>query len=334
MEAIRNVGRGDIRPKSYEVSKWMEEWDLRQAERKHRSEHPDDFVCVPTGLRSLDEIVKGVQQGELASVLATTNRGKSIFLTHIGYQAILRGFGVLHLSLEMNQFQVATRYDSRFSSIPYKKFKDFTFNEEDQDIIATRLKMSREKLSSKLRIISMPLRRCDINLVRQAVEEAREEMKIDMLIVDSGDHMNSIVKHKDKRLEAAEVYWDLKTIAEEERLAVWTSTQAGKEWATRKASSEAASESYDKARICDMILSLNAPEKKTRSSVVVDEEDDGAKESTPEEEDRPLKPYMELYLAKYRDGEAKLTFPLETDFAKMLFKEAKPSTTGGSFEDD
>jgi len=31
---------------------------------------------------------------------------------------------------------------------------------------------------------------------------------------------------------------------------------------------------------------------------------------------------MELYLAKYRDGESKVSIPLDPDFSRMLVKEA------------
>jgi replicative DNA helicase len=315
---LRKVTLQDLRPKAYKVSRWMEDWDERQRERKHRAEHPDEYVVVPTGLRRLDDIILGVQAGELAMVMGTTGRGKSIFLTHIGYQAIIRNFGVVHFSLEMPVRQVEARYDSRFTGVAHKKFKVFDFNAEELRLMESRVKKNRERLKNRLRILSMPLRRCNINTVRHAIDEMRMEIPVQVVIIDSGDHMQSLDKYDSKRIEQAEVYWDLKTLAEEEGLGVWTSTQAGREWEKKIATAEAASESYDKARIADMVVSLNSPESRTRSTKVVEgeaEEGVGAKVMK--------RSTLELFLAKYRDGEGKVRIPLDADFSRMLIQEGE-----------
>jgi len=315
-EVVRKAILRDLRPKSYKESKWIEEFEQRQRDRKHRAEHPDEYVSIPTGLKRLDDVVSGLQAGEVGLVVGTTGRGKSIFLNHLGYQAILHGYGVVHFSLEMPVRQVAARYDSRFTMLAHKKFKAFDFTGEELRMIEARLTKMREKLSGKLRIVSMPLRRCDIHAVKNTVEEVRGEMKVDLVIVDSGDHMQSVVRYDAKRLEQAEVYWDLKTLAEEDALAVWSSTQAGREWENRVAGSEAVSESYDKARIADMILTLNQPSRKSRSTRVGEEEELAASGEA-------KKGVLELFLAKYRDGESKVRIPLDPDFSRMYIKEAE-----------
>jgi replicative DNA helicase len=170
-------------------------------------------------------------------------------------------------------------------------------------------------LSGRLQIVSMPLRRCDIHAVRNAVDEARSEMPVHMIIIDSGDHMQPTAKWESKRLEQAEVYWDLKTLAEEEGLVVWSSTQAGREWESRTAGAEAVSESYDKARIADAILTLNAVKSdRSRSK-------EGAGDVEAESAESEAKNKLEVYLAKYRDGESKTRIPLDPDFSTMLIRE-------------
>jgi len=319
--ALRRATLQDLRPKSYRVSHWMEEFEARQIERKHRKEHPDEFTCIPTGLRKLDNALTGMRAGELGLIVGTTGRGKSIFLNHLGYHAILNGYGVVHFSLEMPEHLVAARYDARFTLLAHKKFKTFDFTLEELRAIEARLGKMREKLSGHLQIISMPLRRCDINAIRNAVDEARSEMPVHMVIVDSGDHLQALSRYESKRLEQAEVYWDLKTMCEEENLVTWSSTQAGREWESRTAGAEAVSESYDKARIADVVVTLNAPYsrdkdsgKKSAGDDVEDEEVDGAPKSK-----------MEAYLAKYRDGESKIRIPLDPDFSVMLIREQEGS---------
>jgi replicative DNA helicase len=317
--AVRTATLKDLRPKAHKVTRWIEDFDERQRERKHKAEHPEEYICIPTGIKRLDDIIDGLQAGELGMVMGTTGRGKSIFLTHLGYQAVIRGYGVVHFSLEMPDKQVAARYDSRFTGILHKKFKRYEFSAEELRTIDARLKKNRERLKSKLQIISMPLRRCNINSVRHAIEEARAEMDVHMVLVDSGDHMQGMGKFDQKRIEQAEVYWDLKTLVEEDNLAGWTSTHAGKEWETKIATAEAAAEAYDKSRIVDLIISLNSPKARSRTTRIVEGEEEEEAIAGKTFKRAPL----ELFLAKYRDGEGKVRIPLDADFAHMLIREAE-----------
>lgn len=315
--SLRKATLQDLRPKAYRVSRWMEEFEDRQRERKHRKEHPEDYTCIPIGLRKLDITMGGMRAGELGLVVGTTGRGKSIFLNHLGYHAILNHYGVVHFSLEMPEHQVAARYDARFTMLAHKKFKTFDFTVEELRSIEARLDKMRAVLSGHLQIVSMPLRRCDIHAVRNAIEEVRGEMPVHMVIVDSGDHMQATAKWDSRRLEQAEVYWDLKALAEEEGLVVWSSTQAGREYESRTAGAEAVSESYDKARIADVILTLNAARDGHSRAKTAD--DDVEAESAESES----KSKMEIYLAKYRDGESKTRVALDPDFSTMLIQEAE-----------
>lgn len=327
-EAVRKTSLLDLRPKSYKMTRWMEEFDERQRSRKHKAEHPDEYTLVPTGLKKLDDIILGVQAGELALIMGTTGRGKSIFLVHVGYQAIIRGFSVVHFTLEMPDHQIAARYDSRFTGMEHKKFKTFGFTGEELRIIDAKVSKNRERLKDKLRIISMPIRAANINAVRHAIEEVRAEMPVDMVIIDSGDHMQSVRKFDQKRIEQAEVYWDLKTMSEEDEIPVWSSTHAGREWESKIATAEAAAESYDKSRIADMVLTLNSPKARSRTTKVVEEDEEDAEEGPGGAVVK--RSSLELYLAKYRDGEGKVRIPLDADFAKMLIREAEEKPTASA----
>lgn len=340
-EAARALGKGDldraaaglraatfkdVRPRSYTDIRWLEEFDARQAERKHLKEHPEERVLIPTGIKRLDAVVDGIQLGEVGLVVGTTGRGKSVMLTNLGYHAIKHSWGVAHFSLEMPGRQVAMRYDSRFIGLPYKKFKNYDFTPGELREIDTRLGKMKSRLEGKLRIVSMPVRSVDIVTLRQALEDVRAEMDVKLVIVDSGDHMIGTTKYTDLRIEQASIYWDLKRLAEEESCAVWSSTQAGKEWAEKTASAESVSESYDKARIADMVITLNSPKKSSSKRTTVEVEDDdepGVKRVKPVEPVVNAQQSLELYLAKYRDGESKVHIPLATDFSRMLIEEAE-----------
>jgi len=324
-DTMRRVAVTDFRPKAYKTINWMEEFNDRMEAAKQRRDHPEKHVVIPTGIKRLDNIIDGIRIGEVGLVIATTGRGKSVMLNHLGWHSIIREFGVLHFSLEMPAEQVAMRYDSRFTGVMHKKFKQYGFSKEDMQVIVTKVKKNKDRLMKKLKIISVPVRRCDINVIRGALDEAREEMDIHAVLVDSGDHLKSIRRYDQYRLEQADVYWDLKTLAEEEQVGVWSSTHAGKEWEDKVIyRTGAGAESYDKERIADIVVTLNTPAKRSRSSNVVVAEgeaptSDVSQIQTPVE----VGDILELYLAKYRDGESRIKIPLSTEFQRMLIKEAE-----------
>lgn len=302
---------------------WIEDFSSRMAEAKHRKEHPEEMKVFPTGIKKLDKIIGGIQIGELGMVMATTGKGKSISLANFGYHAALKGHKVAYFALEMPARQIARRLDSRFTTVLYNKLKEYDLTPEELRQIDARVKKMEERLKGKLEIVSMPLRRCTIDILRGEIEQlVSGGFRPDLLLIDSGDHMRGVGKFESYRLEQADVYWELKNLAEEDKYGIWTSTHAGRDWADKVATAEAAGEAYDKARISDIAISLNTPAKKTRSTrVVVD--DDEESETKPEEKAAPrIKgKYMELYLAKYRDGASHITIPLDAEFDRMFIGE-------------
>lgn len=320
-EPIRSAVREELRPKAYTSIDWIEEFEARQAARKFEAEHPEATKAIKTGIARLDSITGGHRIGEVGLVMGTTGRGKSIFLNHLGFQAAWRGFSVLHFALEMPALQVATRYDSRFTGQLYRKFKTHDFSADELKDIALRVDRMRAKFKKRLRIVSMPVQSADIIAVKDILQEARETRDVHLIIVDSGDHLRALNKRKDFRLEQTEVYWGMKALAEEEEVACWSSTHAGREWASKIATAEAAAESYDKSRIADTVLTLNAPSSSSRTSIIDDDDDD----DSGDDDGIVIKPDLEAFLAKYRDGESKVRIPLETDFARMHIKEALAS---------
>ena len=326
-EALRKLTLHDVRPRAFKSIDWIEEFEDRQRDRKHRREHPEEYKVIPTGIRKLDGILGGgMHAPKVGLVMATTGVGKSIFLTNLGFNAILHSFHVVHFSLEMPAEPVATRYDSRFTKVMYDKYKGFDFTASELREIDERVSKHRERFRGHLKIISMPNRRADIGAIRNALDEARITMpKIDMVIMDSGDHLKGMSKFESHRLEQAEVYWDMKTLSEEDDYVVWSSTHAGREWAKRTATAEASSESYDKSRIADLVFTINQPKdaKKRGTAKVVDDDEDATLEPDEEVEAEDGRATLEGFLAKNRDGLSKVTIPLEADLARMLIKEAE-----------
>lgn len=322
-DTLRQVSQRDLKPRDYTQIRWIEEFTARQDERKHRREHPEEYTSIPTGIKRLDKVMGGgLQLGELGLIMGTTGRGKSVLMTNFGHNAVRSGYPTAYFGFEMPARQIAMRQDARWLQIAYNKFKDYNFTPSELKYIAMRLKKISKRYQNMFQIFSMPVRSADVNSIRAALDDARIEHGFvpKLLLLDSPDHMNPVGKSESYRLDQANVYWAVKGMAEEDGYAVWASTQAGKEFESKIATAESASESYDKARIADTIFTLNEPKKTSRATKVVDDEDgdEDAEEIMPSAVGR----YMEGFLAKYRDGASKFSIPLDAQLEKMLICEA------------
>lgn len=311
---IQNLIRTDVRRTGYSVSRWIEEFDERQNERRHRREHPELYRSIPTGFRALDRVITGAQEGELCGIMATTNRGKSALAMNVTFNGISRGYGGIYFSTEMGHKKVAQRFDSRFTQYEYRKFKRFDFNDEDLAKIDAMVQRNLQKFRGRLRIISTPLRSCDIDLIRGAIDDMRVEMpSVDFIVVDSGDHLQARGRFEKKYEAEGSNFLDLKDLGEAEEIPVWVTLQAKQEFETKTATTRAAAGAYDKSRHCDLLLSINEPSERSRASSVTSDAGEVA---------GPVhRADLELYVAKYRDDDSKFFVPIETDLKRMLMKD-------------
>jgi hypothetical protein len=322
-EEIHKLSRRSLQTQAYTHQQWIEHFTERLANRKYRRDHPEEFPRVPTGFKKLDHILSGgLEVTEVGMVLATTGRGKSICLANMCYSAVARGIPCVYFSMEMPAEQIGLRHDARWLNLSYRQLKEFNFKPSELAHIASRLKCFKKRFANKLHIISTPLKKCDINLVRSVLDDLWDEYKFRprAIFLDSADHMSSVSvgKREEYRLQQSGVYWEIADLAGEEGYAIWTSTQAGRDWADKIAEVESAGESYDKARIVDVAFSLNAPVKKTRTTVVVK---DGEDDDSGETKKKLVGTRLELRLGKYRDGKSMITIPIDADFARMHMSE-------------
>jgi replicative DNA helicase len=326
--ALQKATRVNIGERDYSLVKWHEEFDERQAARRHEKEHPEEHKCIPTGIKRLDKyLVGGVRRGELALALGTTGRGKSIFLSNVVDSAVMHGYSAVYFALEMPARQVAMRHDALRTRMRYDQFKGYNFKPSELREIEVAMHRVRKRFKNKFRIISMPVRSADIRKLKAALQDLYDDEGFipDLIALDSGDHVKPMAAMKeDIRVQHAEVYWGLKQWAEEEGKVLWSTTHAGRDWAWQIATAEATSESYDKARISDLIVSLNDPESRPGwgrkgRAVVSDEEEEEEETSTytaPTSSKR-----LHMYIAKYRDGTSRTRIELDADFSRMLIEE-------------
>lgn len=332
--AMSDVSRDIVGKRKYSLVSWIEEFEERQAARKYEREHPDDITAIQTGWPTIDGITGGCRIGELILIMGTTGRGKSIALNNVAHRAASMGNNVLIVGFEMPARQIAARQDSRWLGMDYKKLKEFDLLPSEIREIRDRYLKAKKHFGERVKIASFPVRSATIHDVRGLLDDLKADhdgWTPKVIALDSADHLRAVDNVKEAfRLQAAEVYWAAKALAEDDGFVVFSSTHASAQWASATATSEATSESYDKARIADMIISINDPnykgkEHKSKKKAVkvegVEADDfDGSEEFTAKT--TKIKP-MELFLSKYRDGEANRTIPVMCDFHKMLMNEVE-----------
>ena len=296
----RSVGRdGD------DVAWLIEEFEQRQIERKRRRDNPELFKVVPTKIRALDKVITGLAAGEVGLIAATTNMGKSILANHMGLMAALQGFYVLHIVTEMATHQVATRYDSRLTKTPYNKFKNYDFTSSEIKEIKVIIGRNQKRLEKRLQIARVGATGGTVLDVHRIVRErSAMGIKTEMIVIDSPDHFGSSRRYSEKRHEITEVSLGVKDLAEQIDAPIWGTTQAKQSVEGKLATSSSVADDYNKARIVDLILTIN------------------------QNEEQEIAGEVDLYLAKYRDGQKHIHIPMSAAFETMMYREIKSDVRG------
>jgi len=139
----------------------------------------------PTGWTGIDNaLFGGISRKELLLVSANSGGGKSITLANLAFNFANAGQNVLYISLELSEDIVAQRFDTMFTGIGRRTWKDHT------DTITERVKLAGEN-AGIIDIIQMPSGTTS-NQIRAYLKEfyLHYNMTPDMLILDYLDNMS------------------------------------------------------------------------------------------------------------------------------------------------
>ena len=179
---------------------------------------------VPTGFPLLDGnlvLDGGLAHGELGVVMAPTGGGKSFFLVNLGYGALAAGKNVIHYTFELSETHVGNRYDSRITGVPIKELRGRMVEAEN--------KLARFN-GGQLFIKEYPPKVATINTIKFHMGRLLSSgFKPDLIIIDYGDLMRSRRGYDQKRFELESIFEDLRALAMEMKLPIWTATQSNRE---------------------------------------------------------------------------------------------------------
>ena len=205
---------------------------------------------ISTGWAEFDKLSGGgLGSGELGCVIAPTGAGKSMVLVHLGAEAVARGKTVVHYTLELADTVVATRYDSRLTSIPLGQV--LTRKDDVYEMV--------KKIPGRLIVKEYPTKTASTQTIKVHLDKLKaQDIKVDMVIVDYGDLLRPIKARKEKRTELESIYEELRGLAQIHECPVWTASQTNRSGLNAEViTMEAISEAFNKCFVSDFIFTVS-----------------------------------------------------------------------------
>jgi replicative DNA helicase len=192
----------------------------------------------------------GLAKGELGVVVAPAGAGKTWVLAKIGSEALKKQKCIIHFTLELNEAYVGLRYDSIFTGIANQNLK---YHKEEVE------KKLQKFETGKLLIKYFPTKSASIHTFSAYLKRliAIGE-KIDLVVIDYADLMQDASKAKEVRHQLGNIYDDLRGLAGEFEVPVWTASQTNRSALEDDIiEAQKISESYQKVMTADFVMSLS-----------------------------------------------------------------------------
>lgn len=231
------------------------DFELRYAQKARNA--------ITTGWGEIDAITGGgLGIGELGVVIAPTGYGKSQILVYLGTQALLLGKNVVYYTLELSETVVGQRFDSCVTGVPLDDLKN------EKDVVGELV----QKVRGQLKIKQYPPRIATTATIRHHLDKlkARGWMP-DLIIIDYGDLLKPLGEHKEKVYALEAIYEDMRSIAIEYCIQVWTASQTNRSGLNAEViTMESIADAYAKCFPADFIFSLSRTmqEKQTNSGKI------------------------------------------------------------------
>jgi replicative DNA helicase len=207
---------------------------------------------ITTGWEVVDDLTQGgLGPGELGVIISSAGGGKSWCLASLGKSAMQHGKNVLHYTMELNECYVGLRYDSCFTGVPFQDIMEY--EDKVKNIVAS--------IKGKLLIKEYPTKSVGVStILAHANLASTMGYPVDMVIIDyadilsPGNHGNNANTY----VEQGGIYEDLRGLAGELGVPVWTASQASRSSLDDNIiEAQKVADSYRKIMTADFVMSLS-----------------------------------------------------------------------------
>jgi replicative DNA helicase len=258
IEKASNVGTTEGQ-KTYDLF-GDDELEDRERVRNEKVAGISKRKAISTGIRALDNALfhGGWYRGEFYVFMGPPKSGKSFCLAWFSQIGALLGFNVLFITLEVSREITCERMDAAITGIPIKELKTRTIEAKEKIKLAV---SSRGKVG-KLVVEEYPTGTFRPKDLKRSLEKHRANgIVFDMVVVDYCDIMASNLKQTDNIERSKSIYVDMRAISQIEDVALISAMQTNRDGAkATTAKAEHAAEDFNKIRIPDLVISINATE--------------------------------------------------------------------------
>lgn len=213
----------------------------------------------------------------------------SHWLVAVGANAMRHGKNVLHYTFELSEYAVGLRYDSNLCGI------DSSTVQDNKGLVIDKYK---DMDLGKLIIKEYPTGAASVITIRNHVEKLLLKGFVpSVIIIDYADIMKSTRSYDSLRHELKLVYEELRNLAMDLNVPIWTASQANRESANSEiVGLDNMSEAYGKAMVADVVLTISRKANEKASG------------------------FGRLFIAKNRAGRDGLMFPVKIDTSQSAFE--------------
>jgi hypothetical protein len=134
-----------------------------------------DEEKIPFDLEYFNKITKGgIPNKTLNICLAGTGVGKSLFMCHVAGSALVQGYNVLYVTLEMAEERIAERIDANLLNIPIDQIPNLS-----KDMFSTKVQDLARKTQGKLIIKEYPTGQANTSHMRSLINELKLKKDFD-----------------------------------------------------------------------------------------------------------------------------------------------------------
>lgn len=261
-------------------------------ERLRRQQSIEDNIVVPTGITELDFLCKGgLYPGQMGIWVGGTGGGKSLALSHVGKRAVMGNLVVVHITLELSEDIISSRYDAALTKL------DFSTIEEHHTEVETKLGKLATKYGNSLIIKYFPRGTITVDGIRAFLNNLEGlGVKPDLVIVDYGDLLKPSTNYNDEYADLGGIFSELSGLAGEKKIALLTASQTNRDGVDAEiVDLRHMADSFKKTHPADLIFGIcrNRDEKNNNRARV--------------------------YIQKNRNGPEGKEVPIATDYATMRF---------------